>query len=92
MLGSGISAEYVPIRHMLNLESVIICEGFELACDEQRVLADHEIPTDRGVPGVIGTAVALPQAFQAQTPELRGIAQVPYRGAIVLEEELVLLD
>ena len=24
MPGSGISAEYVPIRHMLNLESVII--------------------------------------------------------------------
>ena len=29
MLGSGISAEYVPIRHMLNLESVIIYEGSE---------------------------------------------------------------
>jgi hypothetical protein len=24
MLGSGISAEYVPIRHMLNLESVAL--------------------------------------------------------------------
>ena len=30
MLGaSGISAEYVPIRHMLNLESVITYEGTE---------------------------------------------------------------
>jgi hypothetical protein len=29
MLGSGISAEYAPIRHMLNLESVIIYEGSE---------------------------------------------------------------
>ncbi len=27
--GSGISAEYVPIRHMLNLESVITYEGTE---------------------------------------------------------------
>ena len=25
--GAGISAEYVPIRHMLNLESVITYEG-----------------------------------------------------------------
>jgi hypothetical protein len=30
-----------------------------LARDEQRVLADHEIPTDAGVPGEIGAAVAL---------------------------------
>jgi hypothetical protein len=29
MLRSRISAEYVPIRHMLNLESVIIYEGSE---------------------------------------------------------------
>jgi hypothetical protein len=29
MLGSGISADYVPIRYMLNLESVIIYEGSE---------------------------------------------------------------
>ena len=27
--GSGISAEYTPIRHMLNLESVITYEGTE---------------------------------------------------------------
>jgi glutaryl-CoA dehydrogenase len=27
--GSGISAEYVPVRHMLNLESVITYEGTE---------------------------------------------------------------
>ena len=27
--GSGISAEYVPIRHALNLESVITYEGTE---------------------------------------------------------------
>jgi glutaryl-CoA dehydrogenase len=27
--GSGISAEHVPIRHMLNLESVITYEGTE---------------------------------------------------------------
>ena len=27
--GSGISAEYVPIRHMLNLESVVTYEGTE---------------------------------------------------------------
>ena len=27
--GAGISAEYVPIRHMLNLESVITYEGTE---------------------------------------------------------------
>ena len=27
--GSGISAEYCPIRHMLNLESVITYEGTE---------------------------------------------------------------
>lgn len=29
LCGSGISAEYVPIRHMLNLESVITYEGTE---------------------------------------------------------------
>ena len=29
LTGAGISAEYVPIRHMLNLESVITCEGTE---------------------------------------------------------------
>jgi glutaryl-CoA dehydrogenase len=30
MLGAaGISAEYVPVRHMLNLESVITYEGTE---------------------------------------------------------------
>jgi glutaryl-CoA dehydrogenase len=28
--GSGISAEYAPIRHMLNLESVITYEGTEM--------------------------------------------------------------
>jgi glutaryl-CoA dehydrogenase len=27
--GSGISAEYTPVRHMLNLESVITYEGTE---------------------------------------------------------------
>ena len=27
--GAGISAEFVPIRHMLNLESVITYEGTE---------------------------------------------------------------
>jgi glutaryl-CoA dehydrogenase len=27
--GGGISAEYVPVRHMLNLESVITYEGTE---------------------------------------------------------------
>jgi glutaryl-CoA dehydrogenase len=27
--GAGISAEYVPIRHMLNLETVITYEGTE---------------------------------------------------------------
>ena len=27
--GSGITLEYVPIRHMLNLESVITYEGTE---------------------------------------------------------------
>jgi glutaryl-CoA dehydrogenase len=27
--GAGISAEYVPVRHMLNLESVITYEGTE---------------------------------------------------------------
>lgn len=27
--GAGVSAEYVPIRHMLNLESVITYEGTE---------------------------------------------------------------
>ncbi len=27
--GSGISAEFVPIRHMLNLESVVTYEGTE---------------------------------------------------------------
>jgi glutaryl-CoA dehydrogenase len=27
--GSGISAEYAPVRHMLNLESVITYEGTE---------------------------------------------------------------
>lgn len=40
MLGSGISAEYVPIRHLLNLESVIIHEGSEKPrgpCDDQGV-------------------------------------------------------
>jgi hypothetical protein len=40
MLGSGISAEYVPIRHLLNLESVIIYEGSEKPrgpCDDQGV-------------------------------------------------------
>ena len=63
-----------------------------LARDEQWMLADHEIPTDRGVPGAIGTTVALPQPFQAQTPALRGIAQVSNRCAIVLEEDLVVLN
>ncbi len=63
-----------------------------LARHEQRLLADHELPTDRGAPGAIGAAVALTQAFQAQTPALRGIAQVSNRCAIVLEEELVVLD
>jgi glutaryl-CoA dehydrogenase len=29
LLGAGISAEYVPVRHMLNLESVITYEGTE---------------------------------------------------------------
>jgi hypothetical protein len=63
-----------------------------LARDEQGVLSDHEIPTDRRVPGAIGTTVALAQALQAQTPTLRGIAEVSNRCAIVLEEELVVFD
>ena len=29
LTGAGISAEYVPVRHMLNLESVITYEGTE---------------------------------------------------------------
>jgi glutaryl-CoA dehydrogenase len=43
MLGaSGISAEYVPIRHMLNLESVITYEGTETI---------HQLTVGRGLTG-----------------------------------------
>ena len=40
--GSGISAEYVPIRHMLNLESVITYEGTETI---------HQLAVGRGLTG-----------------------------------------
>jgi glutaryl-CoA dehydrogenase len=41
--GSGISAEYVPIRHMLNLESVITYEGTETV---------HQLTVGRELTGV----------------------------------------
>ncbi len=41
--GSGISAEYVPIRHMLNLESVITYEGTETV---------HQLTLGRELTGV----------------------------------------
>lgn len=41
--GSGISAEYVPIRHMLNLESVITYEGTETV---------HQLTIGRELTGV----------------------------------------
>ena len=41
--GSGISAEYVPIRHMLNLESVITYEGTETV---------HQLSVGRELTGV----------------------------------------
>lgn len=41
--GSGISAEYVPIRHMLNLESVITYEGTETV---------HKLVVGKGLTGV----------------------------------------
>jgi glutaryl-CoA dehydrogenase len=41
--GSGISAEYVPIRHMLNLESVITYEGTETV---------HQLSIGRELTGV----------------------------------------
>ncbi len=41
--GSGISAEYVPIRHMLNLESVITYEGTETI---------HQLSVGRELTGV----------------------------------------
>ena len=40
--GSGISVEYVPIRHMLNLESVITYEGTETI---------HQLTVGRGLTG-----------------------------------------
>lgn len=41
--GSGISAEYVPIRHMLNLESVITYEGTETV---------HQLAVGRELTGI----------------------------------------
>ena len=41
--GSGISAEYVPIRHMLNLESVITYEGTETV---------HQLSVGRELTGI----------------------------------------
>ena len=41
--GSGISAEYVPVRHMLNLESVITYEGTETV---------HQLSVGRELTGV----------------------------------------
>jgi glutaryl-CoA dehydrogenase len=41
--GAGISAEYVPIRHMLNLESVITYEGTETI---------HQLAVGREVTGL----------------------------------------
>ncbi len=41
--GSGISAEYVPVRHMLNLESVITYEGTETV---------HQLTVGRELTGV----------------------------------------
>ena len=41
--GAGISAEYVPIRHMLNLESVITYEGTETI---------HQLTIGRALTGV----------------------------------------
>ena len=41
--GSGISAEYVPVRHMLNLESVITYEGTETI---------HQLSVGRELTGV----------------------------------------
>jgi glutaryl-CoA dehydrogenase len=41
--GAGISAEYCPIRHMLNLESVITYEGTETI---------HELVVGRALTGV----------------------------------------
>ena len=43
--GSGISAEYVPIRHMLNLESVITYEGTETV---------HQLVVGKELTGVNG--------------------------------------
>lgn len=41
--GSGISAEYVPVRHMLNLESVITYEGTETI---------HQLTVGRALTGI----------------------------------------
>ena len=41
--GSGISAEYVPIRHALNLESVITYEGTESV---------HQLTVGRALTGI----------------------------------------
>jgi glutaryl-CoA dehydrogenase len=41
--GAGISAEYVPIRHMLNLESVITYEGTETI---------HQLTIGRALTGI----------------------------------------
>ena len=41
--GAGISAEYVPIRHMLNLESVITYEGTETI---------HQLTVGRALTGI----------------------------------------
>ncbi len=55
--GSGISAEYVPIRHALNLESVITYEGTETI---------HQLTIGRQLTGINGfcrpvhTAISLP--------------------------------
>lgn len=41
--GSGISAEYVPIRHAMNLESVITYEGTETV---------HQLVVGRALTGI----------------------------------------
>src|SRR5258708_38314782 len=63
-----------------------------LSGNKQRVLADHEIPADRSVPGTVGTTEPKSQSLRRFPPAFREMPKMSDRRAIVLEEQLIVIN
>jgi hypothetical protein len=60
--------------------------------DPQRVLADHEIPGDEGVPRLVWRTGSQAEALDRASPALPAVVQMSDRLAIVLEEQVLVID